>query len=550
MSDLIHPQPRASIIMIARERHALTESALEYINRNTAQPYRLIYTDGQTPDWLWQRLEQRASEWGLELMRQHEPLWPQTLRNRVLDSITTDYVVLIDNDVLVSPGWLEKLIACADETNAGIVGPLYLWGDGVKPPLIHMAGGYLEKTTTAAGDILKQYHPYENAEYGKVVAELSRKECDNVEFHCMLIRTSVLKQMGGFDESILNVHEHVDTCLAAKKLGWTTYIEPAAQVNFLHFAPYRLGDIAMLRWRWADASTETSIKAFCNKWHVLNHPDTFDNMRHFVSNVLSGGIDPIGRFVPGVRDYNMPMRREELQQTRSGMLDMAAEQGYSPQELAILSNGYRLAQSVTDGGYRPCGRPFVNHLVGVASVLIRYGFKIDLVLTGLLHTFYSHGPSHPDGADAAVEAVSTLLGGTDSAVEKRVRSYTLRNGNFTEFLTKPMPELLISEAEIFMLAAAISIEINLSGEIRYSSRSDALSAEFNHVLAQACDLLGVSGLSATFNQIDRSASVPAELNTKLNQSYRLLSDKKNAVSMSNNLLTAKHRLTANQSGLK
>ncbi len=300
MSDLIHTQPRASIIMIARERHALTETALEYVNRNTAKPYRLIYTDGQTPEWLWQRLEQRAPEWGLELMRQHKPLWPQALRNRALDSITTDYVVLIDNDVLVSPGWLEKLVSCADETNAGIVGPLYLWGDGVKKPLIHMAGGYLEKTSTEAGDILRQFHPFENAEYEKVIAELSRKQCDNVEFHCMLIRTSVLKEMGGFDESILNVHEHVDTCLSAKKLGWTTYMEPAAQVHFLHFAPYRLEDIAMLRWRWADASTETSIEAFCKKWHAQS-PGHIRQYAPFCQQCTIRGHRPYPEIFPELR---------------------------------------------------------------------------------------------------------------------------------------------------------------------------------------------------------------------------------------------------------
>ncbi len=85
VSDSTHTPPRATIVMIARERHALTETALEYVNRNTAQPYRLIYTDGQTPDWLWQRLAQRAPQWGLELMRQHEALWPSALRNRVLE---------------------------------------------------------------------------------------------------------------------------------------------------------------------------------------------------------------------------------------------------------------------------------------------------------------------------------------------------------------------------------------------------------------------------------------------------------------------------------
>lgn len=530
--------------MIAKDRHALTETALDCLVRNTAPPYRLIYTDGQTPDWLWQKLQQRAPEWGLELVRRTGRLWPQALRNLVLDSIDTDYVVFIDSDVLVSPGWLEKLIACADETNAGSVGPLYLWGDGIKPPMIHVAGGYLEKISSAQGDILIQTHPFENEDYATVAAKLSRTQCDNVEFHCMLIRTKALKELDGFDETILNVHEHVDIALALKKQGWTTYMEPSAQATFLHFAPYRLEDLAVFRWRWTKTSTEASIRAFCDKWQVLNHPLAFDNLRNFVTNVLPAGIDPIRLPAQDNPALDIAMRREELRQTRSGMLDMAAEMGYRTEELETLADAYRLAQAFTDGGYRPCGRPFINHLVGVAGILLRYGFKLDMVVTGLLHTFYSHGPTHPDGANAAVERVCTLLGGSNSPVENRVRNYTLRSGDFSEFLIKAPAGLLISEAEIFILAAAVSIEINFSGEIRYSARTDALDGRFEQPLAEVCSMLGVSGLATSFSQLDREASVPPELSTNINQSYRLHpTDKERAISMSSNLLAQQKKLS-------
>ncbi|HEY8083991.1 MAG TPA: glycosyltransferase [Methylophilaceae bacterium] len=549
MDELAKQRPRVTIVMNARERHALTEVTLAAIVRHTPQPYRLIYTDGQTPDWLWEKLESRAEEWKLELVRHDRPIWPQALRNLVLDSIDTEYMVLIENDVMVSPGWLEPLIACADETNAGLVGPLYLWGDS-EAPLVHMAGAYLTMSSTPEGNILTQSHLYENVSYANVAAQLERVQCDNVESHCVLIRTSPLKAMGGFDEHILNAHEHVDVALDFKKQGWGIYIEPTSQVFFMHYAPYRLEDLAVFRWRWNRADVDASIQYFCDKWGVLNHPLAFDNVLNFIDHALIEDIDPIRASAQRKPLLETPMRREELRQSRSDLLDMAAEYGYSPQELAILSNGYRLAQSLTDGGYRPCSRPFINHLVGVASVLIRYGFKLDMVLVGLLHTFYSHGPSHPNGVNAAVDAVATLLGSTDSFIEKRVRSYTLKNGDFTEFLARPTPELLTSEAEIFILAAAVSIEINLSGEVCYSTRSDALSADFNQALAQVCDFLGVNGLSATFSQINRSASVPPELNTKLNQSYRLLSDKKNAVPMSNNLLSAQQKLAATQSSSK
>ncbi len=127
--------------MTARERHALAEAAIESVVADTARPFRFIYVDIESPDWLRAALAERAEEWGVEVIRIDEPLWPQQARQRVIDQVTSEYVVFMDNDVQVEPGWLDKLVACADETGAGVVGPLYLIGDGVRAPLIHMAGG-------------------------------------------------------------------------------------------------------------------------------------------------------------------------------------------------------------------------------------------------------------------------------------------------------------------------------------------------------------------------------------------------------------------------
>jgi GT2 family glycosyltransferase len=545
MNELSNSQPRATIVMIARERHALTEASLERLIQNTSKPYRLIYTDGQSPDWLWQRLAERAPEWDLELVRHDQPLWPQQLRNRVVDTISTDYTVFIDNDVLVDPGWLDHLVRCADETGAGIVGPLYLWGDGITKPNIHMAWGTLNQTQTEQGTVLIDRHSLVNTNPEDVADQLVRKPCDFVEYHCMLIRTSLIKDNNLLDEHMLSVHEHIDTALTAKKRGYQIYTEPAAKVTYLVHAKYVLNDLPMYRWRWTRTSMDASIRYFCNKWQVVDAPVAFDEVRKYVLEVASKS-DPVHQQAFTFTDLDTPMQRHELSQTRSDFLDLAAQRGYSTNELAILASGYRLAQALTDGGYRPCGRPFINHLVGVASVLLRYGFKIDMVLAGLLHIFYSHGPLHPNGVEAAIEAVSNMLGGKDSPVESRVRTYTLRHDDFGDLLAKPTSELSVLDAEIAILAAANSIDMHLSGEVRYSDRDDTLSAEFGTLLSHVCNIMGVSGLAETFSQMshDHGPAVPSELSTKLNQSYRLLSDKKQAVPMYNNLLAAQQKLSA------
>ena len=57
---------------------------------------------------------------------------------------------------------------------------------------------------------------------------------------------------------------------------------------------------------------------------------------------------------------------------------------YRADELALIANAYHVAQVLMDGGYRPCGRPFINHLVGTASVLVHYGLRAETVASGLL----------------------------------------------------------------------------------------------------------------------------------------------------------------------
>ena len=42
---------------------------------------------------------------------------------------------------------------------------------------------------------------------------------DAAEFHCMLVRTDVLRRLGGLDENMLSTRENIDLCLALRELG-------------------------------------------------------------------------------------------------------------------------------------------------------------------------------------------------------------------------------------------------------------------------------------------------------------------------------------------
>ena len=50
---------RATLVMTARERHSLAETAIDSVLRATRPPYRFIYLDVQSPAWLRERLTER-----------------------------------------------------------------------------------------------------------------------------------------------------------------------------------------------------------------------------------------------------------------------------------------------------------------------------------------------------------------------------------------------------------------------------------------------------------------------------------------------------------
>jgi hypothetical protein len=511
---------RATIVMTARERHSLTVSAIESIVANTRQPYRFVYADCGVPAWLHDALAANAARWQLETIRFDEPLWPQEARARLADSITTPYTVFIDNDVDVEEGWLDALVACADETGAGVVGPLYLIGDGVHPAVIHMAGGKLVESIETGGRVLDERHALANRDPREVAAALTRARCDFVEYHCMLVRTDLLRA-GLLDPRIRCMHEHIDTSLAAQKLGYATWSEPASRVTYLGGADYLLDDLPFFRARWKIDDARASIHVFSDKWGVLEDERSFgcawEFARHHVAQV-----DPIRPERHDRPEHLAEMAPAELGQTRSALLDLASGRGYARDEIAMITHAYGLAHTLMDGGYRPCGRPFINHATGTASVLVRYGFRAEIVAAALLHAAYTHCRVDGAGIEAAVGHVCRSLGGRDSAIERRVRAYTMRDALLASVDGSDASTLSVPEAEVVAMAVANEIDMHMSGEIRYCGRADVLPAAVVDRMGHVCEILGVPGLHRTLlREQARESAAPREWQTGLRESYRI-----------------------------
>jgi hypothetical protein len=488
-------RPTVTVVVTCRERHSLTEGVIDTLVRNTRMPIRLLYLDVCTPEWLRARISDRAAEWSLEVIRFDEPLWPSQVRRRIAGLIDTKYAVFMDNDVLVTPGWLEPLVECAEQTGAGIVGPLYLWGESELADRIHMAGGELTVEPEAGGIVLRERHRCFNLKVDEV--ELERQECDFVEFHCMLMRREVFRQPETFDENIVCVHEHIHAALVSRELGYKVFLEPSAPVTYLAFAPYALSELALFRWRWSREAGDSSIEAFAKRWGVIDDARSF-GVRSFLLRHRAQ-VDPIRPSLQDARRSREPMQEGDLKQTITGLLELAQSRGYTRKDLEHIKKAHWAALILSNGGYRPCGRPFINHLVGAASVLVHFGFETRLVLAALLHAAYTHAPTMRGGALATVETVARFLGGSDSQTERMVRAYTVRAPRWTQLSMMDNWEdvATIADVDTAIVAMANSVDMRLSGEIRATGRTDDADIAALAKGREICEIVGVPGLAET-----------------------------------------------------
>jgi GT2 family glycosyltransferase len=200
---------------------------------------------------------------GFELVRVDHYLTPNMARNIGAARVRTPYMVFVDNDVVVAPGWLAPLVECSEATGAAVVGPLNFEGRPLHEK-VHFAGG--------------ETHIEMSGENGAVRRRLidhihkktpaSAEETEVAEFHCMLVRSEVFRRLGGLDEKMLSTRENLDFCLTVREAGEKVFLEPRSRITYLAPRPLRIADVPYFALRWSDAWDRSSFHYLRDKWKL------------------------------------------------------------------------------------------------------------------------------------------------------------------------------------------------------------------------------------------------------------------------------------------
>ena len=196
----------------------------------------------------------------LRLIRNQDNLGFVLSCNRGAAQARGDYLVFLNNDTQVQPGWLDALIwTLNNQPNAGLVGSRLIYLDGRQQE----AGGIVFKDGTAwnYGHLDDPYRP----EYSYL------REPDYVSGAALAIRRELFERLGGFDPRYApGYYEDTDLAFRVRAAGYRIFYQPLSRV--LHIEGGSAGrdehaTIGMKRFQ------DINRKIFYDLWHheLANH---------------------------------------------------------------------------------------------------------------------------------------------------------------------------------------------------------------------------------------------------------------------------------------
>jgi GT2 family glycosyltransferase len=483
-------QPLVTVVISPREGHFMTETALLSVLADDEAPFELVYLDIASSAKTAKLIEAHAASRGFKVVRHDEWVPPSAARKAVLPEIATKYVAFADNDLVVERGCLAKLVACAEETGAGLVCPLYIEAGGGREPAIHMAGGQFHWAEPPERGLVRESHRLEKQPLA-AAAGLAREKVDFTEYHYVLGRTDLLRRPGAISDDVLLMHEHIDLGLYAREQGVDVVFEPAARVTYVAFEPRPLADIAFYRRRWDVEACRQSTLAFAARWPRVDPDGLIEGSTAYAASRLRE-VD-LRRPDAASADLDDPILPAELAQSRYALREQALARGYAEGQVRALETACDLATLLFDGLYRPDGRPFLSHVIGTASALVRYDLQTSVVQAGLLHAAFSHRPDW-----VAEDEVAGMLGGA-VGVETVVRAQPAARA----FLANDDADLgalnMIGAAAVAILAAN-EVDMHLSGEYRATGRPGEMTPAMLDRIADILTHFDIAGLTKSARQ--------------------------------------------------
>ncbi|HOC20099.1 MAG TPA: glycosyltransferase [Anaerolineae bacterium] len=222
------------IIVYVHDRLNEVQSCLLSLFKYTNQPYSLILIDDGSNVETRDYLIEFSAQYGARVIHTHQTQGYVATISQLLQDSVAAYVVALDGDVIVTGGWLDRMVACAEsDPTIGIVAPLTNHGAWQSIPEAELNGTFVANRLpdTMAVD-----------EMGALLADYSCRlypPMPLLDHFCFMVKRDLIGRLGGLDTSInegnLALNEYI---FRARRAGWKTVLADDVYLYHIDFQNY------------------------------------------------------------------------------------------------------------------------------------------------------------------------------------------------------------------------------------------------------------------------------------------------------------------------
>jgi O-antigen biosynthesis protein len=222
------PAPSIDIIIPTRDRIELVRQCITAIEEKTTYPnYDIIILDN---DSIEEESLSYFNDTKYAVVPCPGPFNYAKIVNRGINHSSADYVVTLNNDtVVVTPDWLEQMVALASLSDVGVVGGCLLDPDGRREHESIVISPYPQHLRTDSN--------YPHVDY----FSLATRDVAAVTGAVQMVERKFWQHLGGMDEQLVVVMNDVDLCLRSQMEG--RYVVYTPKVHLFHHVGSSRGDL-------------------------------------------------------------------------------------------------------------------------------------------------------------------------------------------------------------------------------------------------------------------------------------------------------------------
>jgi GT2 family glycosyltransferase len=264
-----------SVVIISAERGADTKRCVESIIGNTPEPFEIILSDvGSSRETLDMIAALEDSHANIHVIYNKQSTGTTGQRNQGIFYSRGANVILMDNDVLVLPGWLHSLRERASrDPKIGLVGAKLLKAEIER---VYYCGAHtitLEKEGRVYGIGLVKSGPLADLKRHDPSA-MNGGEVPWYTTTALLARRDVLFEVGGFDDiaagrGIFIANEDKDLSLSVRDAGYKIHYCPEAEAIHNHdYSKVDRKDAYHSQYRLRMDQIKKDTQYFLDKWGI------------------------------------------------------------------------------------------------------------------------------------------------------------------------------------------------------------------------------------------------------------------------------------------